>query len=92
MRITDPDVWFLENENNRNDPNLLPFLENQAILNFKILRTAFMLVDPKIVKKVDNLTVLFKLSGSAGVKAVRRMMMKLTPGDPKRQQLCNLRL
>jgi len=30
-------------------------------------------------KKTDNLTVFFALSGSAGIKASRRMLMKSTP-------------
>ncbi len=38
-----------------------------------------MLVDPKSVKKIDNLTVFFTLLGSVSVKAVRRMLMKLSP-------------
>ncbi len=47
---------------------------------FNILHTAFALVDPKSVKKIDNLTVFFTLLGSASVKAVRRTLMKLSPG------------
>jgi len=38
-----------------------------------------MLVDPESVKKIENLTVFFTLLGSVGVKAVRRMLMKLSP-------------
>jgi len=45
-----------------------------------VLRTAFTLVDPKSVKKIGNLTVFFTLLGSASVKAVRRTLMKLSPG------------
>jgi len=45
-----------------------------------VLRTAFTLVDPKSVKKIDNLTVSFTLLGSASVKAVRRTLMKLSLG------------
>ncbi len=42
-------------------------------VNFiNIQRTAFTLVDPKSVKKIDNLTVFFTLLGSASVKAVHR--------------------
>ena len=38
--------------------------------------------DPKSAKKLLNLTVFFALSGSAGVKAARRMLVKLSPaGD-----------
>ncbi len=50
-------------------------------VNFiNVLHTAFTLVDPKSVKKIDNLTVFFTLLGSASVKAVRRTLMKLSPG------------
>ena len=45
-----------------------------------VLREAFTLVDPKSVKKIDNLTVFFTLLGSLRVKAVRRTLMKLSPG------------
>jgi len=38
-------------------------------------------VDPRSVKKIDNLTVFFTLLGSASVKAVRRMLMKLKKID-----------
>jgi len=49
-------------------------------VNFiNIQRTAFMLVDPKSVKNIDNLTVFFTLLGSASVKSVCRMLMKLSP-------------
>jgi len=49
-------------------------------VNFtNVLRAAaFMLVDPENVKKIDNLTVFFTLLGSSSVKAVRRMLMKLS--------------
>jgi len=51
-----------------------------AELNFtNVLRAAFTLVDPKSIKKIDNLTVFFMLLGSAHVKAVRRTLMKLSP-------------
>ena len=50
-------------------------------VNFtKILRAAFTLADPKSAKKVLNLTVLFALLVSAGVKAAYKTLMKLTPG------------
>jgi len=39
-----------------------------------------LLVDPKRVKKIDHLTVFFMLLRSLRVKAVRRMLMKLSPG------------
>jgi hypothetical protein len=45
-----------------------------------ILRAAFTLADPKRVKKTDVLTVFFGLLGSGSVKAVRKTLMKLTPG------------
>jgi len=50
-------------------------------VNFiKILCTSFMLVDPKSIKKIDNLSIFFMLLGSAHVKAVCRTLMKLTTG------------
>jgi len=51
-------------------------------VNFiNIQRTAFTLVDPKSVKKIDdNLTVFLTLLGSASIKVVCRTMMKLSPG------------
>jgi hypothetical protein len=49
-------------------------------VNFtNILQAAFALVDPKSVKKIENLTVVFMPLGSAHVKAVRRTLMKLCP-------------
>jgi len=49
-------------------------------VNFiNILPAAFTSTDPKSVKKTDNLTVFFMLSGSALAKAARRMLMKSTP-------------
>jgi len=52
-------------------------------LNFiNILRTAFTLVDPKSITKIQlSHKYLFTLLGSASVKAVRRTLMKLSPGD-----------
>jgi len=38
-----------------------------------------MLVYPKSVIRIDNLTVFFTLLGSVHVKAVHRMLMKLSP-------------
>ncbi len=38
-----------------------------------------MIVDPKSVKKTVKLSIFFTLSGSTSVKAVRRMLMKLSP-------------
>ncbi len=49
-------------------------------VNFiNVLRTAFVLIDPESVKKIDNLTVFFTLLGSAGVQGVRRTLMKSSP-------------
>ena len=49
------------------------------VVNFiNILRTAFMLVDPKSIKDTYDLTVFFSLSGSMSVKAECRMLLKLT--------------
>ncbi len=45
-----------------------------------IIRTAFTLVDPKSVKKIDNLNVFPTLLGSGCVKAVHRKLMKFSPG------------
>jgi len=42
------------------------------------LRTAFALVDPKSVKDTEDLTELLHF-WDARVKAVRRMLMKLSP-------------
>ncbi len=46
-----------------------------------VLPTAFTPVDPKSVKDTDNLTVFFTLLGSTSIKAVRRMLVKLTPDE-----------
>jgi len=43
-----------------------------------------MRVEPKRVKKIDNLTVIFKLLGSSRLKAARRTSTKLTPGESER--------
>ena len=49
-------------------------------VNFtNILQAAFTPADSKSGKKLLNLNVFFALSGSAGVKATRRTLMKLTP-------------
>ncbi len=49
-------------------------------VNFiNVLLTAFALIDPESVKKIDNLTVFNTLLGSAGVKGVRRTLMKSSP-------------
>jgi len=50
-------------------------------VNFaNILCAALTLVDPKSVKRIDNLTVFFTLLGSAHVKASPKMLAKLAPG------------
>jgi len=36
---------------------------------------------PKAQKKTDSLTLFFALLGSARVKAARKTLVKLTPGD-----------
>jgi hypothetical protein len=45
-----------------------------------VLHTAFTLADPKSIKKTVKLSIFFTLSGYTSVKAVCRMLMKLTPG------------
>ncbi len=51
-------------------------------LNFiYILRTAFTQVDPESVRIQSSCQYLFTLSGSTSAKAVRRMLMILTPDD-----------
>ncbi len=44
------------------------------------LHTAFALVDPKSVRTQSSCQYLLKLLGSTSVKAVRRTLMKSTPG------------
>jgi len=43
-----------------------------------ILRAAFTLSDPKSTKKTDGLTVFFALFGFSRIKAVCKMLVKLT--------------
>jgi len=45
-----------------------------------ILQAAFICADPKSVKETDSLTVFFALLWSACLKALIKMLMKLTPG------------
>ncbi len=53
----------------------------QTGVNFiNALRTAFALVDPKSVRTRSSRQYLFTLLGSTSVKAVRRTLMKSTPG------------
>ncbi len=60
--------------------HIIIFQSTCPCVNFiNVLRTAFTLTDPKIVNKIDNLTVFFTLLGSECVKAVRRTLMKLSP-------------
>jgi hypothetical protein len=53
----------------------------KSSVNFtNVLQATFMLVDPKWVKNTGKSSVyLFTLLGSARVKAVHRMLMKLSP-------------
>ena len=46
-----------------------------------IIRAAFTCADPKSAIKLLNLTVFFALSGSAGIKAAQRTLVKLTPEE-----------
>jgi len=55
-----------------------PFFKWPGVNFTNILRAAFTLIDPKRVKKIDNLTVFFTLLRSARVKAVCRTLMKLS--------------
>ncbi len=47
------------------------------------LRAAFMPLAPKSVRVQSSHQYLFTLWGSVHIKAARRMLMKLTPGDEK---------
>jgi len=75
--------WYLDKNHSRRfmsviyERTLTPVLK----LNFiNVLRTAFTLADPKSVKRYWGLDWVLTLLGSACVKAVCRMLMKLTPG------------
>jgi hypothetical protein len=59
---------------------LVPGSPEPGINFIKVLRAVFTLKEPKSPKQLLDLTVFFALSGSAGVKAACRMLMKLTPG------------
>jgi len=48
-------------------------------VNFINVQAAFACTDPKCTKKTVKLSVFFALLGSASVKAVHRMLMKLSP-------------
>jgi hypothetical protein len=53
-------------------------------LNFiNFLRTAFTSADPKSIKKTVKFSIFFTLLGSARVKAVHRLLMRLTPGEDR---------
>ena len=53
----------------------------EAGVNFtNVLRTAFALVDPEIIRTQSSRQYHFTLLGSKCVKAVRRTLMKLSPG------------
>jgi len=57
-------------------------LSSSPGLNFiNVLRTAFMLADPKCSKKTFKLAVSFGALGPTNIKAARKMLVKLTPGD-----------
>ncbi len=50
-------------------------------LNFiNVLCKAFTLADPKSVKKTVKLSIIFTLLGSTCIKAVRKTLVKLSPG------------
>jgi len=55
--------------------NRVPDLFGIDISN--ILQAAFTLADPKSTKYTDDLAVLFSLFGSAALKAVHKMLVKL---------------
>ncbi len=57
------------------------FVQRPGVNFINVLRSAFMLIDPESKKNTVKSTVPFYLlSGSAGIKAVCRMLMKLTTG------------
>ncbi len=61
---------------------MLGIKEPPSGVNFiNILRAAFTRADPESAKKTVKLLVCFTLLGSALVKAARRTLMKLTPGQ-----------
>ena len=56
--------------------------EIRSGVNFtNVLQAAFTLADPKSAIKLLNLSVFFALLGSGRIKAARRTLVKLTPGD-----------
>jgi len=61
-------------------------MHNQPCVNFiNVLRTAFTLVGPKSVKRYWQLDWVITLWGTTGVKAVRRTLMKSSPGWNNKQ-------
>jgi hypothetical protein len=56
-------------------------VRNLGSISPTCLREAFTHADPKSFKKTDDLTVFFALLGSAHVKALCKMLMKLTPDE-----------
>ena len=73
---------FFLSFSHRNSQSLSLFLFHARIpgVNFtNVLGAAFMHTDPKSAIKLLNLTVFLALLGSSGVKAARRMLVKLTP-------------
>jgi len=51
-------------------------------LNFiNVLRTAFTCAAPRSIKKKVKFSIFFTLLGSTSLKAVRKMLMKLRPGE-----------
>jgi hypothetical protein len=54
-------------------------IKNPGVNFINILRTAFTIVDPESIKKIDNVTVFLTLLGSGRVKVVLRTLMKLSP-------------
>ena len=60
--------------------SLLHYPFPSPCVNFiNVLRAAFTCADPKSAKKTVKSSSFLALSGSASVKAARRMLMKLTP-------------
>ncbi len=51
-----------------------------------VLHTAFTLVDPKSIKRYWRLDWVLTLSGSTSSKDVRRMLIKVTPGERERER------
>ncbi len=57
-------------------------MTSQSGVDFtNILRADFMCTIPKSAEKTDNLSVFIELSRSAHVKAVSKMLVKLTPEE-----------